>query len=111
MDEIIDKDYRISQFMPFDSLKGFREALKEQEEVLVEEKELPPFMEEEISNTLSNLKKMDMVNLIYYNGGKYIEISGVLTRINLELRYLQIIKEKINFDQIYRISVLKNSDF
>ena len=100
------KDIRIAQFMPFDSLKGFKEALKEKEEIYVEEIELSQDIAEEINQTLNNVKVFDQVEIVYYINQKYKKIRGIVTKIKYDLGYLQIVKEKVKFESIYSINIL-----
>ena len=97
------KEFRAKQFMPFDSLRGLREALREKEEILVPKKELSDEQYKELNDALFNLKKGDVISVVYFNEGKYIKLEGYLTKINLDLKYLQIVQQKISFENLYEI--------
>ena len=97
------KEFRAKQFMPFDSLKGLREALREKEEILVPKKELSEEQYKELNDSLYTLKKGDVISVVYFSEGKYIKLEGYLTKINLELKYLQIVQQKIPFENLYEI--------
>lgn len=98
-----DKEFRAKQFMPFDSLKGLREALKEKEEILVEKKELSEEQYNDLNMTLHTIHKGDIIEVVYYKNNKYIKLEGYVTKINIDLRYIQIVQEKISFDNLYMI--------
>lgn len=97
---------RISQFMPFDSLKGFREALEEKERVIVDKKEISKDMEEEIDNKLHMIKLYDQIEVIFYDKADYIKLRGMISKIDIENKYLFIVKKKISFKDILKIDIL-----
>ena len=54
---------RAKIFLPFDTLKGFRDALKEKEKIKVDKKLLSNYQKEEIMKVLKELKKGDLVKI------------------------------------------------
>ena len=64
---------RAKIFMPFDALKGFKEALKEKEKIVVDRIELSEEEKDKLIYKLDNLKKGMLVKLVYYNLQEYIE--------------------------------------
>lgn len=96
---------RAKQFVPFDPLKGFREALKEKERVLVEKKELSEEKLEELNNIINSLNTKDMLDIIYYENGEYIKLNGILTKIDFYKNTLTIVNKKIAFDDIISIEL------
>ena len=99
-------DLRVAQFMPFDSLKGFKEAIKEKERVVVDIKELSPDLEEDIDYKLHQINVSDMVSIVYLKKNVYLKAEGIISKINIEEKYIQIVKEKISFNSIYKIEKL-----
>lgn len=94
---------RARQFIPFMALKGYFEICRSAEHTpeprhaLTEEEQL------ELSQKISSLRRHDMVRVIHYNEDAYIETKGILSEIVPELRYLRVIKTRIDFDNILRI--------
>lgn len=96
---------RAKQFMPFDSLKGFKEEISKRQKVVVKKKNLS---EDDLINLnrLINIIQIGMIVTIeYYDGVDYIKLSGVVSKINLELRYICIVKTKIIIDNIIDIKI------
>ena len=64
---MVNKSDRARQFMPFDALKGYKEAIKEKQKVIVEKKELSEDDAIVLSRKLNEIKKGDMIKVIYYS--------------------------------------------
>lgn len=96
----MDRSNRAKQFMPFDALKGFREALREKEKIVVDKRELSEEQKEELDYKLRQIHKMDMITVEYFQEGEYVQTTGVVTRIDENSRVLKIVNKKINFDDI-----------
>lgn len=95
---------RAKQFMPFDALKGFKEAIKEKERIIV------PFNEptEEdiirINDTLTKLKKGMMVKITYYDKDSYVLIEGLVSKIDPIKNSITVVKKEVLFKYIKDIS-------
>ena len=98
----MDKSERAKQFMPFAALKGYEQALREKEKIVVPKKELSEDKREELDCTLKMVKEGDVITVVYYSEdeGEYIQVTGVLTKINLEGRCLKIVNTEISLDLI-----------
>ena len=92
-----DLKQRAQIFQSFDALKGFREILRETERVIVPRKVLSE----------DDLDMLDR-KIIYYNNGQYIQLEGKVSKINLNTKFLQIVKTKINLKDVVDI---KSDDF
>ena len=79
-------DFRAKQFLPFDSLNGFRTLLKDAE-----------------NGILENIKYGDRVNIRYYYGESIFECIGIVRRIDLKRRKLYLIDSIIDLDNILDI--------
>jgi mannose-6-phosphate isomerase class I len=103
---------RAKIFLPFDALKGFREALREQEKVKVKKKDLSSDQQEELETIFQQLKTNDMVKVVYYSKDdeSYLSIEGVLSKIDSENHCIWIVKTKILLGDIYTIERLKDYD-
>lgn len=96
----MDRASRAKQFMPFDALKGFREALMEKERELVPKKELSEERYAELDNMLRQIHLADMVEAEYFRDGEYARVTGRLSRIDEAGRALEIAGTRILFDDI-----------
>ena len=104
---MVNKSDRARQFMPFDALKGYKEAIKEKQKIIVEKKELSEDDAIVLSRKLNEIKKGDMIKVIYYLDSQYICIEGMLSKINIDERYLMIVKTKIPFIDIKSLDILE----
>ncbi|NBH14246.1 YolD-like family protein [Lachnospiraceae bacterium] len=94
---------RAKQFMPFAALKGFSEALRQKEKVLVRRAELSEEYQEELNRRLMRIKKEDVISLVYFENGEYLQIAGIVSEIDKISRVLKIVNVEIKFDDIYDI--------
>lgn len=94
---------RAKQFMPFAALKGYEEALREKEKIIVDKKELSAERKDELDNIIHIINKQDMVTVIYYEKNEYIKITGLVSKLDFDGRFLQIVDTKIDFENIFSI--------
>lgn len=78
----MDRANRAKQFMPFDALKGFREALAEKERVTVPKKELSEDRKAELDIKLREIHQMDVVTAEYFRNGEYLQVTGEVSGID-----------------------------
>ena len=89
---------RAKLFVPFDALKGLQEILREKEKEVEERKELS---EESLMELQEELNKVEIGNSIFikfYKNKKYIDITGIITKINF-------VKKKIIIDEDIIINI------
>lgn len=98
--EKMDRENRAKQFMPFDALKGLREALIEKERILVSKKELSEEEKEELDRRLKQIQKGDMVTVEYFQYSEYSKVTGLVRRIHETSRVFEIDNATISFDDI-----------
>lgn len=85
-------DFRAKQFLPFDSLNGFRTLLKDAENGILE------------SNIFfDNIKYGDRVKIRYFFDDSIFECIGIVRRIDLKRRKLYLIDSIIDLDNILDI--------
>lgn len=101
------RQQRAKQFMPFDAMKGLQEALRDREErhSRVERHEISDEIKEKISAVILRIEKGTRVALDYYCDFHDITKKGVVTEVNIPLRYLKLYGEKIRFEDIYQILI------
>ena len=97
---------RARQFLPFDALKGLREAIKikDYEHERLKKKDISEGKMNEMSKILINLERNDVIEITYFIDGVYKKIKGC-AKIKLDENIIIVNKEKINFDDIYDIKL------
>lgn len=96
---------RASQFQPFSALKGFEEALRERERIEVEKVILSEDALNYLDYQLSLLKVGDMVTVVYYDFGTYVQKTGLISAIKKDAGYLTVVTTDISFDNIRQIQI------
>lgn len=91
---------RAAQFMPFAALTGYYELARQQERIVEPRHELTEEEAYALSRTITQIKRGDMVRVTYYDWDAYRTLNGVVARIDLTFRRLQVIKTVIPFDDI-----------
>lgn len=104
---LVEKSQRAKIFMPFDALKGLKEAFLEKERIVVEKKDLTDDDINQLNYVFSIIKIGDMVECVYYDNDEYISKKGLVSKINFDGRMLQIVKDKIKFDDIYLLNIVE----
>ena len=96
---------RAKQFAPFQALKGLNEAIAAKEKRPEPHRELSDYMKEQISNTLSNLRKGQQITVVYYGRMEQetLQITGTVMRVDAYWQTLQVNKMVIDFSEIYEI--------
>ena len=97
------REDRAKQFMPFAALKGYEEALKKKEKLVVPKIEVSEEDAEMLDAKLRRLRKNQIVTVVYFSGGEYLKKTGMISRIDKTARILRIVNTKIVFDDIYDI--------
>lgn len=108
------REQRAKQFLPFDSMKGLKEALALREEIHshVEKHGISEEQQAEINMTLCKVEKGCKVFISFYASFHDRETEGIVTQINRDYRFLRISRiasnseEKICFDDLYGIRVI-----
>lgn len=98
---------RARQFLPFASLKGYYEMIKEKEKVREEKRELQEEEAAALSAVLKGLKKGNMLKVRFYQEEAYVDLIGKLSEINEAYRYLVLVKKKIKLEDILEIEVIE----
>lgn len=98
------REERAKQFMPFAALKGYPEALRRREKVTVPRMELSEEYRETLDQKLRQVKKNDVITVVYFCQNEYLKVTGMVSRIDETARLLQIVSTKIAFADIADIS-------
>lgn len=91
---------RASQFAPFAALKGYEEALRAKEHITVPKSELSEEMLEYLDYKLSQIHENEIITVVYYEDGMYLQKTGMVSKINPQQRYITIVTTDICFDDI-----------
>ena len=91
---------RAKQFMPFAALKGLPEALEKKEKIILPKMELSEDYREELDRTFQQIHYRDMLTVVYFHDDNYIKITGMVSKIDTDAGYIQIVNTKIAFDDI-----------
>lgn len=97
------REERAKQFMPFSALKGYKEALEDQEKVVMEWKELSPEYAEEIDRKIKSVREGDLATIIYYCQNEYTSVTGIISKIDMQSHFIQIMDRKIKMGDLYDI--------
>lgn len=103
----VNKLDRAKQFLPFDALKGFKEALIEKEKIFVERIELSEESSEQLSKKINNINKGNYVKIKHYCNRQYIDTKGIVKIIDA-IRKKIFLKDNvcINIDDILDIEII-----
>lgn len=94
---------RAKQFMPFAALKGYEEALRRKEKIVVEKVELSEEMKDELDRQFQQIGQNDIITVVYYAEEEYLQITGMVAKIDIDARILKVVNTKIPFENIYSI--------
>lgn len=99
------REDRAKQFMPFAALKGYPEALRKKEKIVVPKAEVSEEYAEALDRKLRQVKKNDIITVVYFCNDEYLKKTGMVSRIDDTARVLKIVNTKISFDDIYDILI------
>lgn len=88
---------RAKQFLPFDALKGFREALREKEKVIVSKISLSKEEADILSKKIIQIKKNEIIKVVYYNKNSYIKLEGMVSNVDFISKTVTIVNTEISF--------------
>ena len=96
----MDREIRAKQFIPFDALKGFREAMAEKERIIVPKRDLSDEQKEELERKIRQIQKKDIITVEFFQNREYMRVTGMVTRIDGASRVLEIVNTRIAFTDI-----------
>lgn len=102
----MDRSQRAKQFMPFAALKGYEEALRAKEKIIVQRADLSEEMREELDRCIQRMKPLNMVKVVHFSKGEYLETIGVVSKIDFDAKLLIVVDKKILFSDIYAMEIL-----
>lgn len=99
----MDRENRAKQFMPFDALKGLREALAEKERMIVPKHDLSEEQKDEIDMKLRQVKKKDVITVEFFKNIEYVQLTGIVSQVDNINRKLVIVDTIIPFEDILNL--------
>ncbi|MBE5938860.1 MAG: YolD-like family protein [Lachnospiraceae bacterium] len=98
------REDRAKQFMPFAALRGYEEAIKEKEKIIVDKIELSEEKKNELDIKFKDIHHKDIITIIYFHKDEYLKITGMVSKIDIDSRFIKVVNTKISFDDIYDIN-------
>lgn len=105
----MNREERAKQFMPFAALKGYPDALRKKEKIVVSKMEFSEEYQEELDRKLRKVHKNDMVTVMYFCKNEYLKLTGMVSRIDASSRIMKIVNTRIAFEDLYDIII--NNDY
>ena len=93
--------------MPFAALKGLPDALALKEKITVPKIELAEEMAQILDQEMHKLSKGSIATVVYFHKDEYIQITGMVARIDETGRILQIVNTKIPFVDLIAFNKLQ----
>lgn len=97
---------RVKQFLPFDALNGFREALINVNIKKEDRLDLNDELSENLNFKIHYLNKGVIVKIKHYYEFEYIETSGIIKKIDNIYKCIYLLDTKIYFDDIIDIEIV-----
>ena len=106
------RNERAKQFMPFDGVKGLREALAEVERRhdAQPKRELSEEAAQYLDRMLRSISPGQVVRITYYDGAQEAECIGRVVSVDPIMGYLKIGVRKYPFEDLYSIRPLTESE-
>lgn len=96
-------------FSSYDALKGFQELLEKQEKMPAEKRIVSEDEMEELNRRIYEIQKGMMLTIEYYDGNEIVQKRGIVSRINIPLKQIQIVKTKICLENVIWIELEEES--
>lgn len=100
----MNKTSRARQFMPFDSLKGYRYILKEIEKNKIKKSDVNTISEEELNYKLCQIRPLTVACITFLKDGIVYRKEGIISKIDEKQKIIVCVKEEIEFKNIINIS-------
>lgn len=98
-----EKTSRAKQFLPFASLKGYYDEIRERQRVIEVRRDRTEEENIRLSYQMNQIKKGMMIKVTHYIKDAYETTEGLVTHIDPVFHTLTIVKTKITLDDIYEI--------
>ena len=105
-----DVNFRAKQFLPFDALTGFYDAIRKVEIMHEEKKEFSPEQLDDLNEKIKLVKKNDLVKVKYFYQEEYLETIDKLKKIDKVYHKIVLSNLSINFDDIMDIELIRRGE-
>ena len=99
---------RAKQFLAFESLKGYRNLVRNKNYKTDNKKVLFDDNYDELNNTFKKINKNSLIRVKYYNDDQYIESTGRVKKIDLYRKKIYFLRSIIDMDNIVEIDIIDN---
>ena len=99
-------EQRAKIFLPFNGLRGYYDLILKVDKIKEPKRELSEDELDNLSNIFNKLKKRMIVKITYYLDDGYVNIEGMISKINITKRIITIVKTNISFDDILDVSII-----
>ena len=96
---------RAKQFLPFNALRGYYTLIKEKEKIKENRKILSIDEYERLEREFSKVEIGRIVWIKYYLDDHYEEIEGMVSKIDLILKKIQVVKKEIKIKDIIDLKI------
>ena len=96
---------RAKIFTPFAALKGFENLIREQENTYAEMPELSDDQYEDLNFAINNIRAGDSITIKYFKDYKIRTLSGSITKLSKEKRYISVNGNMLSFDELIEIDL------
>ncbi len=105
-----DSDFRAKQFLPFDALTGFYDAIRKVEIMHEEKKVFSPDELDDLDKKIKLVKKNDLIKVKYFYQDEYIETIDKLKKIDKVYKRIILNNNTISFDDIMDIELIRRGE-
>ena len=105
-----DSNFRAKQFLPFDALTGFYDAIRKVEIMHEEKKEFSREQLDDLDKKIKLVKKNDLIKVKYFYQDEYIETIDKLKKIDKVYHKLLLNNLTVNFDDIMDIELIRRGE-
>ena len=104
---MLSREERARIFLPFDALKGLKEALREKEVEYEDKKELFEESYTKLQKEFDRIDNNSKVKIVYYKNKGYTEIKGIVTNIDYIKKKIQINNtQNVNICDILNLEII-----
>ena len=99
-------DFRAKQFMPFDALKGFREALLEKEKIMDSKVLLSEEQFNYLNDVILSIDIGSTILVTFYSNNKYIDKIFTIKKLSIDKNKIVLNDYKILLSDIKNIKII-----
>ena len=97
---------RAKQFMPFDALKGFREALLEKERIVDSKVLLSEEQYNYLNDVVLSIDIGSVIVVTFYSNNKYVDKTFKIKKLSIDKNKIVLNNYKIFFSDIKDIKII-----